>query len=76
MYLPTSTKQATMKILLLAALIELHDDGDTESETAPVPTPPKPFSQDELIRRLLREVREGRNPNIWKEEPRGPIFKS
>ena len=65
-----------MKILLLAALIELPDGDDTESEAAPVPTPPKPFSQDELIRRLLREVREGRNPDIWKEEPYGSIFKS
>ncbi|MCL2623846.1 MAG: hypothetical protein FWD31_09285 [Planctomycetaceae bacterium] len=61
-----------MKILLLAALIELPDDNDSENESAPVTS--KPFSPDELLRRLIREVREGRNPDIWKEELHGPIF--
>ena len=60
-----------MKILLLAALIELPDN-DSENESAPVTI--KPFSPDELLRRLIREVREGRNPDIWKEELHGPIF--
>ena len=59
-----------MKILLLAALIELPDDNDTETESAPVPV--TPFSPDELLRRLMLEVREGRNPEIWSDH--GPIF--
>ena len=58
----------TMKILLLAALIELPDDNDTETESAPVSI--KPFSPDELLRRLMLEVR--RNPEIWSDY--GPIF--
>ena len=59
-----------MKILLLAALIELPDN-DTEPEPSPVPNP-TPFSPDELLRRLMLEVREGRNPEIWSDY--GPIF--
>ena len=62
-----------MKILLLAAIIELPDDDDLEPEFSCVPNP-APFSPDELVRRLIREVREGRNPDIWREEPHGPIF--
>jgi len=60
-----------MKILLLAAVIELPDDNDTEPEFSVVPNL-TPFLPDELLRRLIREVREGRNPEIWNEH--GPIF--
>ena len=63
-----------MKILLLAALIELDDDGDdTENESSPVPAP-APYSPDKLLQRLLREVRQGRKADIWKEEPHGSFF--
>ena len=61
-----------MKILLLAAVIELPDGNDTEPEYPAVPNP-TPLSPDEFLRRLLREVREvGHNPEIWNEH--GPIF--
>jgi len=62
-----------MKVLLLAAIVEL-DDNDTETHSAPVPRPTSPSSLNELLRRLIREAREGRNPDFWKEEQYGPIL--
>jgi len=59
-----------MKVMIFAAVIELPDN-DTKSDPALVPNP-TPFSPDELLRRLIREAREGRNPEIWSNY--GPIF--
>jgi len=66
-----------MKILI-AALIDFEDknEPETDSGLAPKPAPRVPPFLDGLLRRLLREVREGRNPDIWEEDLHGSFFKS
>ena len=71
--------QIAMKILLIAALIDFDDmpnDDTASTMKPPTVSPPSPFSPDILLRRLIQEVREGRNPDLWREEPHGSFFKS
>ena len=61
-----------MKVMIFAAVIELPDDY-TKNDPTLVPKP-RPFSPDELLRKLILEAKTGRNPEIWSNFPNGPIF--
>ena len=64
-----------MKIQI-TVLIDFEDD-EPEFDFAPPPPPPSPPSLlNGLIQRLLREVCEGRNPDIWEDNPHGSFLKS
>jgi len=63
-----------MKIQI-AVLIDFEDD-EPEPDLAPKPPPSPSFLLGGLIQNLLREVREGRNPDIWEENPHGSFLKS
>ena len=61
-----------MKVMFLAAVIELPDD-DMKNDPTLVPNP-TPFSPNELLRKLILEAKTGRNSEIRSEFPYGPIF--
>jgi hypothetical protein len=65
----------TMKIQI-AVLIDFEDENEPETDTVLKPSsPPFPFSPGKLFQRFLREVREGRNPDLWEDQPHGAFFK-